>query len=64
MQQYKRRQLEKGLEHCGTHVDKLSKEYYQDILASELCKPFANAAAFQMADETEIRFRIFANQQF
>ena len=66
MHKYKRRQrqLEKGLQHCDTHVDKLRRKRKIQILATELCKSFANAAAFQMSDEPEIRFRIFANQQF
>ena len=64
MQKHKRRQLEKGLQHCDTHVDKLSRKRKINILATELCKSFANATAFQMSDEPEIRFRIFANQQF
>ena len=48
MQTYNRRQLEKGLQHCDTHLDKLSKEYiYQYILATKLLKSFAKAAAFK-----------------
>ena len=56
MQKYKRRQLEKGLQHCDTHVDKLSRKRKINILATELCKSFANATAFQMSDEPEIGF--------
>lgn len=49
MQTYNQRQLEKGLQHCDTHLDKLSKEYtvYQYILATKLLKSFAKAAAFK-----------------
>ena len=49
MQTYNQRQLEKGLQHCDTHLDKLSKEYiyYQYIVATKLLKSFAKAAAFK-----------------
>ena len=50
MQTYNQRQLEKGLQHCDTHLDKLSKEYIyicQYILATKLLKSFAKAAAFK-----------------